>query len=75
MRGAERPSDCGGPGSGLVVEEPDALALGWPAWDLETALCALPGIGWTKATKLIARKRPRLYLIWGASNRTQVEWL
>ncbi|MFC9769246.1 DUF6308 family protein [Rhodococcus jostii] len=38
---------------------------GWAAWDLETALWALPGIGQTKATKLIARKRPRLYPIFG----------
>ncbi|MEU2007201.1 DUF6308 family protein [Rhodococcus sp. NPDC019627] len=33
----------------------------WPAWDLETALWALTRIGQTKATKLIAQKRPRLY--------------
>ncbi|WP_308340762.1 DUF6308 family protein [Rhodococcus sp. USK10] len=36
---------------------------------------ALPGIGRTKATKLIARKRPQLYPIWGASSRTREEWL
>ncbi|MFD7011435.1 DUF6308 family protein [Rhodococcus jostii] len=47
-----------------LVDEPDPLTPGWPAWDLETALWALPGIGQTKATKLIARKRPRLYPIW-----------
>ncbi|UNN05025.1 DUF6308 family protein [Rhodococcus opacus] len=47
-----------------LVDEPDLLAPGWPAWDLETALWALPGIGRTKATKLIARKRPWLYPIW-----------
>ncbi|AII11486.1 hypothetical protein EP51_46840 (plasmid) [Rhodococcus opacus] len=47
-----------------LVDEPDPLGPGWPAWDLETALWALPGIGRTKATKLIARKRPRLYPIW-----------
>ncbi|MDI9938774.1 DUF6308 family protein [Rhodococcus sp. IEGM 1351] len=47
-----------------LVDEPDPLAPGWPAWDLETALWALPGIAQTKATKLIARKRPRLYPIW-----------
>ncbi|RYF87837.1 MAG: hypothetical protein EON95_21265 [Caulobacteraceae bacterium] len=47
-----------------LVDEPDPLTPGWPAWDLETALWALPGIGRTKATKLIARKRPRLYPIW-----------
>ncbi|WP_272943393.1 DUF6308 family protein [Rhodococcus sp. DK17] len=38
-------------------DEPDPLAPGWPAWDLETALWALPGIGRRKATKLIARPR------------------
>ena len=27
-----------------LVDEPDPLAPGWPAWDLETALWALPGI-------------------------------
>ncbi|PBC47501.1 DUF6308 family protein [Rhodococcus sp. ACPA1] len=47
-----------------LVGEPEPLAPGWPAWDLETALWALPGIAQTKATKLIARKRPRLYPIW-----------
>ncbi|WP_249354700.1 DUF6308 family protein [Rhodococcus sp. USK13] len=47
-----------------LVDESDLLAPGWPAWDLETALWELPGIGRTKATKLIARKRPRLYPIW-----------
>ncbi|WP_257016006.1 DUF6308 family protein [Rhodococcus sp. ACS1] len=35
------------------------------SWGLETALWALRGIGRTKATKLIARKRPRLYPIFG----------
>ena len=53
-----------GPDRGLVSDEPGPLAPGWPAWDLETALWALPGIAQTKATKLIARKRPRLYPIW-----------
>lgn len=43
------------------VSEP--INKDWPAWRLETALCSLPGIGLTKATKLIARKRPRLYPI------------
>ncbi|MFC9839742.1 DUF6308 family protein [Rhodococcus sp. NPDC127530] len=49
---------------GTWFDEPDPPTPGWPAWDLETALWALPGIGQTKATKLIARKRPRLYPIW-----------
>ncbi len=33
-------------------------------WDLQTALRAIPGIDTTIATKLIARKRPRLRPIW-----------
>ncbi|WP_306303787.1 DUF6308 family protein [Rhodococcus wratislaviensis] len=53
-----------GPDRDLGFDEPDPLGPGWPAWDLETALWALPGIGQTKATKLIACKRPRLYPIW-----------
>ncbi|QHE73624.1 hypothetical protein GFS60_07284 (plasmid) [Rhodococcus sp. WAY2] len=47
-----------------LVDEPEPLTPGWPAWDLETALWALPGIGRAKATKLIARKRPRPYPSW-----------
>ncbi|SEB38865.1 DUF6308 family protein [Rhodococcus jostii] len=73
--GAERPSGGDRPGPGPGFDEPEPLTPGWPAWDLETALWALPGIGQTKATKLIARKRPRLYPIWGASSRTREEWL
>lgn len=36
----------------------------WPAWVLETKLCSIRGIGTTVASKLIARKRPRLYPIY-----------
>ncbi|MDV7357675.1 DUF6308 family protein [Rhodococcus oxybenzonivorans] len=46
---------------GTWNDGPDSLVRAWPAWDLETALWALPGIGQTKATKLMAQKRPRLY--------------
>ena len=56
--GAERPSARRWVRIGTLFDEPDPLAPGWPAWDLEMALWALPGIGRTKATKLIARKRP-----------------
>ncbi|UNN04495.1 DUF6308 family protein (plasmid) [Rhodococcus opacus] len=49
----------------VLVDEPVPLTPGWPAWDLETALRGLRDVGWTKATKLIARKRPRLYPIFG----------
>ncbi|WP_368679965.1 DUF6308 family protein (plasmid) [Rhodococcus opacus] len=47
-----------------LLDEPDPLAPGWPAWDLETALRGLRDVGWTKATKLIARKRPRCIRFW-----------
>ncbi|MFC9362895.1 DUF6308 family protein [Rhodococcus sp. NPDC057014] len=47
-----------------LVDEPDPLGPGWPAWDLETALRGLHDVGRTKATKLIARKRLRLFPIW-----------
>ena len=33
-----------------LVDEPDPLTPGWPAWDLETALPGLREVGWTKAT-------------------------
>ncbi|MDV7267988.1 MULTISPECIES: DUF6308 family protein [Rhodococcus] len=46
-----------------MVDEPNPLAPGWPVWDLETALWALPEIGQKKATKLIACTRPWLYPI------------
>nr|WP_237724218.1 DUF6308 family protein [Rhodococcus sp. DK17] len=55
--GLERSSGGGGPGLGLV-DEPEPLTPGWPAWDLETALRGLRDVGGMKATKLIARKRP-----------------
>lgn len=42
---------------GVIHEE-------WPAWQLEHALRELKGIGAVRATKLIARKRPRLYPIY-----------
>ncbi|MCZ4590634.1 DUF6308 family protein [Rhodococcus opacus] len=63
--GAERASGGGGPGSGPGFDEPDPLTPGWPAWDLETALRGLRDVGGMKATKLIARKRPRLFPIFG----------
>lgn len=36
----------------------------WPATRLVRALDELPGVGMTTATKLVARKRPRLRPIW-----------
>lgn len=52
-----------GPDSDLV-DEGSEIDQSWPAWQLETELRALPGIGRTIASKLIARKRPRLCPIW-----------
>lgn len=52
-----------------LVDEPDPLTPGWPAWGLETALRALPAIGRTKATKLIARKRPAAVPDWGLGDQ------
>ncbi|MFE5702809.1 hypothetical protein [Rhodococcus koreensis] len=42
---------------GIWYDEPDLLCPGWPAWDLETALRSLHGVGWTMATKSIAARR------------------
>lgn len=47
-----------------LADEPDPIDSAWPAWQLETRLRSVRGIGLTIATKLIARKRPRLYPIW-----------
>ncbi|WP_433608908.1 DUF6308 family protein [Prescottella agglutinans] len=47
-----------------LVDEADELTPDWPAWQLETALWTIPSIGRTVASKLIARKRPRLYPIY-----------
>lgn len=39
----------------------DPVDRSWPAWKLENLLREVNSIGLTKASKLIARKRPRLY--------------
>lgn len=44
------------------IEEP--LPGEWVGWDLMRALRRLPGVGPTRASKLLARKRPRLRPIW-----------
>ncbi|MEX1907265.1 DUF6308 family protein [Janibacter sp. Y6] len=43
-----------------LVDEGDAIGESWPATVLNRALRTLPGVGATRASKLIARKRPRL---------------
>lgn len=53
-----------GPDRDLADEPAHLIQKDWPAWTLETALRSLEGIGPVKATKLIARKRPRLYPIY-----------
>jgi len=47
-----------GPDHDLVDEA--TIPSDWPAWVLDKELMRLPGVGPTIASKLIARKRPRL---------------
>ncbi|WP_244427462.1 DUF6308 family protein [Gordonia amarae] len=47
-----------------LADEPGPITPAWPAWRLENQLLTVHGIGLTIASKLIARKRPRLYPIW-----------
>ena len=42
----------------------DVIDKNWPAWELDSRLQEVPGISRTIASKLIARKRPKLYPIW-----------
>lgn len=53
-----------GPDRDLVDEEAPLTDAGWPGWRLQAELRGIPGINTTIATKLIARKRPRLRPIW-----------
>ena len=43
-----------------LVDEAAKIARDWPAWELDRELTCLPDVGPTLASKLIARKRPRL---------------
>lgn len=52
-----------GPDRDLAVET-GPIDSEWPAWRLETELRRVRGVGRTIATKLIARKRPKLYPIY-----------
>ncbi len=47
-----------------LSDEDASIDSGWPAWRLYTAVRALPGVGRTIASKLCARKRPRLIPIY-----------
>jgi hypothetical protein len=47
-----------------LVDEVHVFDDEWAGWRLLHALRALPGVGTTTATKLFARKRPRLRPIW-----------
>jgi len=43
-----------------LVDEAAKIPKDWPAWELDKELTCLPDVGPTLASKLIARKRPRL---------------
>lgn len=49
-----------GPDRDLADEVDPVVEDDWPGWQLTTALRTLPKVGPTKASKLFARKRPRL---------------
>lgn len=53
-----------GPDRDLADEPAGVIDNEWPAWKLETTLRSIHGIGPVTASKLIARKRPRLYPIY-----------
>lgn len=47
-----------------LADEKDEMTPASPVWQLEEALRTVPSVGRTTASKLIARKRPRLYPIY-----------
>jgi hypothetical protein len=47
-----------------LADEEKRLDNGWPGWPLMRELGKIPGVGITTASKLLARKRPRLRPIW-----------
>lgn len=51
-----------------LVDETETHDDEWAGWRLMTALRSLPGVGPTTASKLLARKRPRLRPIWTPSS-------
>ncbi|MEU5785304.1 DUF6308 family protein [Micromonospora lupini] len=52
-----------GPDRDLVYED-ELLDSTWAGWQMMEALRTIPGVGTTIASKLLARKRPRLRPIW-----------
>jgi hypothetical protein len=62
-----------------LADEADPLHDDWPGWKLMNALRSLPQIGTTTASKLLARKRPRLRPIWdsvvaGVTHSRDSQW-
>lgn len=47
-----------------LMDVDEEITADWPASRLLRALRSLPGVGTTTATKLLARKRPRLRPVW-----------
>ena len=47
-----------------LADEPEELVDEWRGWEVMAALRDLDGVGTTIASKLLARKRPRLRPIW-----------
>lgn len=58
----------------------DVISPAWPAWKLDVALRSIDGVKRTKASKLIARKRPRLIpicdsIVGPVTNTVHSQWL
>jgi hypothetical protein len=63
-----------------LVEEEGSIDPGWPGWRLQTELRKLPDVGRTIASKLCARKRPRLLPIYDlhigvVTNARKEQWV
>jgi hypothetical protein len=56
-----------------LVEETQSWSAEWAGWRLWSELMALPGVGATTASKLLARKRPRLRPIYDSVVATVIE--
>lgn len=62
-----------------LAHEVEPLDDGWPGWHLMRELRKIPGVGTTTASKLLARKRPRLRPIWDSvvaavTDTVQEQW-